>query len=343
VGSMKKVLSVLVAFVCAVVLSSCSLVPSGFLFDTSDQRADARMTEIAAALNSHDAVALKAMFSKRARAQATDLDAGLDYLLSFFPNGGVTWKRHGVNSEGIGGYGKKTTMLSGFYILSADGKDYWLYFADFTVNDAIDPENVGIYGLGVTPWTDDIYSGPADAFWYWASKIHYDESDPDGYPGVYVGYDNSELSLHRLPEIVEELNTQDHLGLEERFTAYAQAEHGAELKDGIDKLYALLPGDEVAWQKDQQAAPIAREKTDSGGTTLLLLSTYRVSSGGVDYRLFCADFRENAADHSNLGIYAIGVAPWTDSGDSAAEKALSAWADAFDVDASVPPGIFISQ
>jgi hypothetical protein len=68
-----------------------------------------------------------------------------------------------------------------------------------------------------------------------------------------------------------------------------------------------------------------------------------VSSGGVDYRLFCADFRENAADHSNLGIYAIGVAPWTDSGDSAAEKALSAWADAFDVDASVPPGIFISQ
>jgi hypothetical protein len=53
--------------------------------------------------------------------------------------------------------------------------------------------------------------------------------------------------------------------------------------------------------------------------------------------------RENSADPTNSGIYAIGLAPRTTSENSAAEKAFFAWADTFDVDASVPPGIFISQ
>jgi hypothetical protein len=59
--------------------------------------------------------------------------------------------------------------------------------------------------------------------------------------------------------------------------------------------------------------------------------------------VFFAYFIENTVEPTNQGFYAIGVAPWTESGDSPAEKALFAWADTFDVDASVPPGIFISQ
>jgi hypothetical protein len=341
---MRRFLPVVVALVSAVVLTSCSLVSfghSGGVFDDSGPRADVRMEQIAAALNSHDTAALKAMFSAPALAKATDLDERLNTLLALFPNGGVTWERDTVNSEGSPSYG--TELLKALYTVSADGIDYSLFFADFTVNGTVNPDNVGLYGLGVAPRTADTFSGPADSFFWWAGSMTIDESDPDGYPGVYAGYSNSEMSLHRLPQLLEELNSQDHLGLEERFTAYAQAEHGAELKDGIDKLYAPFPDGDVAWQKDQQTAPVVREKTGNGGKTLLLLSTYRVSSGGVDYRLFCADFRENAADSSNLGIYAIGVAPWTASGDSPAEKALFAWGDKFDVNASTPPGIFISK
>lgn len=88
---------------------------------------------------------------------------------------------------------------------------------------------------------------------------------------------------------------------------------------------------------------MVRESADNGRKITLLISTYRVSLGAVDYLLSFATFTENATDPSKEGLYAIGVAPRTESGDSAVEQALFAWADSFDVDASIPPGIFISH
>ena len=92
---MRKFLSVVVALFCAVVLSSCALLPFGHgggVFDDSLQTVAARMEQIGAALNAHDAAALKGMYSKRALEDAPDLDERLDDLVSLFPNGGVTWK-----------------------------------------------------------------------------------------------------------------------------------------------------------------------------------------------------------------------------------------------------------
>lgn len=73
---MRKFLLAVVALFCVVLLSSCTLlsVAGG---PSDQQRADAQMKKIAVALNSHDAAALKAMFSKRAVEKATDLDARL--------------------------------------------------------------------------------------------------------------------------------------------------------------------------------------------------------------------------------------------------------------------------
>jgi hypothetical protein len=302
------------------------------------------MKKIAAALDSHDAAALKAMFSKRAVEKATDLDARLESLLSTFPNGGVTWKEDGYSSEGTSHGDKRTQLLGAFYKLSADGKDYSLFFADFTVNEVTDPDNVGIYALGIVPWSDNIYVGAIDSFGYWTSKIKYDESDAEGYPGVYVGYDNSQLSLHKMADIVQKVSIQDDVGLRQKFTEYAQAAYAANIDAGIDKLYALFPKGQIVWQKKgQQPAPVVREEGDKGSETTLLLSTYRVSSGASDYLLAFAYFPQNASNPQNEGIYAIGVAPRTASGDSAAEKALSSWLDTFDVDASTPPGVFIPE
>jgi hypothetical protein len=344
-GAMRRSLSVAVAFLCAVVLSSCALLPFGHgggVFDDSLQQADARMEQIGAALNAHDAAALKAMYSTRALEQAPDLDARLDSLLSTFPNGGVTWKLESGGSGGTNEYGQKTVTLSASYKVFADGKEYSLFFVDFTRNDAIDPDNVGLYALGVIPWADDLYSVPTDAFIYWLSSIKYDESNEEGYPGVYAEYDNSHLSLLRLPGILEELNSGDSVGLADRFTEYARTQYLTEPDEGVTALFALFPKMDVV-AEDQQDPPVVREKTDPDQEQLLLVSTYQVSASGGDYWLVCADFRKNTVDPRNLGIYAIGAAHRTASGDSAAEQALFAWADTFDVDGSVPPGIFISK
>jgi len=342
---MRKLLSGVVALFIVVLLASCALLPFGQSFgfnDDNHEQADAQMEKIADAVNSHDAAALKAMFSPRALEKATDLDEGLDYLLSYFPNGGLAWERDTVNSEGRNSHGVETELLKAFYTVSADGNDYRFFFADFTVNDFVDPDNVGIYGIGVTPQTETRHSGTSESFFWWTGSIRYDESDNDGYPGVYVGYDNDQLSLHMMTQIVDWLNRQSTMTLRDKFSEYARADHAMSIDDELGALIALFPEDALVWE-DLDAAPVVRESSENGGETTLLLSIYQVSYAGAPYWLSFAYFPENAIDPTNIGVYAIGVAPRTEAGDSAAEQALFAWADSFDVAAITPPSIFIAQ
>lgn len=136
-GSMRGLLSTVLALCCAALLSSCTLLPFGVLSDDDQQQADAVMTNIAAAVSSQDAGALKALFSKRALEKATDLDARIDNFLTSFPSG-FTWKSDGAISEAPVEHGLKTKVLQASYTVSADGKDYRLFFADFTVNEIYD-------------------------------------------------------------------------------------------------------------------------------------------------------------------------------------------------------------
>jgi len=145
------------------------------------------MEQIAEALNGSDAAALKAMFSAEALERAADIDAGLEYLLSPFPNGVAGWEQFGCASEEQISSGKKTELLIPCYDLSADGSRYYLCFSDFTLNDAINPNNVGIYQIGATPWVEDPMSGDAEPFFRWARGLTADESTSDtSYPGVYI-------------------------------------------------------------------------------------------------------------------------------------------------------------
>lgn len=342
---MRKFLSVVVALFSVVVLSSCSLIPfaSGGFFDDSNVRADAQMEKITAALNDRDAAALKAMFSPVALAKATDIDTRLDYLLSFFPNGGVTWEREPGAAEGTLAHG--TELLKEYYKVSADGVDYSLFFALFTVNEA-DPDNVGLIALGVSAWSYDRGHGPSGPFFGWAIGMSIEGGDEMTYPGVYFPPTVSELAVQKLDFVLSYMNNgkddADWMGW--LFSDYALAEYPNAIDDEhLDPLYAVFPDGDAVLQEDPPVAPIIRENTENGEKQTLMLSTHRVSSGTGDYWVFFAYFIENTVQPDNLGYYAIGVAPLTESGDSPAEQALFAWADSFDVDASVPPGILISQ
>ena len=195
---MRAVRSGALALLLVVLLSSCSLIPVGGsetpapLYANSNDKARDRIEQIVDAVNDHDAAALKAMFSSRALEQADDIDEGLDYLLSLFPDGGVSSNWFvGPAAERQYKDGKLTEVLLVEYNVSAGGQDYSLFFADFTVNEIIDPENVGLYAIGVAPWADDHHSwiveAPSDEpFFVWMESIHADASDEKGYPGVYV-------------------------------------------------------------------------------------------------------------------------------------------------------------
>jgi hypothetical protein len=187
----RRALAALVALMCVGMLSSCSLLPPrppSSLYDDSKQQSDVEMHRIADAVKDHDAAALKKLFSARAREKATNLDSGLKYFLSVFPSGRMTWESEGTGSGGIDEFPKETVELFAYYKVSVEGKEYDLYFADFTANTAADPDNVGIFALGVTPYTAHIRnaSGALKPFYLWSGSFQNGKPSDPGTPGVYV-------------------------------------------------------------------------------------------------------------------------------------------------------------
>ena len=96
----------------------------------------------------------------------------------------LTWERDRVAST-VNTVGGTTELLDALYKVSVDGNDYWLVFKDFTEN-AHDPENVGLYGVGVAPWSESPQSGPSGLLLAWAGSIQIDGTGQNGYPGIYV-------------------------------------------------------------------------------------------------------------------------------------------------------------
>lgn len=178
------------AAACAALLASCSLLPSpsGVIFDDSQQKAAAQMQRIADAVKHRDSAALKNLFSKRAREEATDLDGGLKHFLSAFPSGPMTWKTLGADGATHTEFLNKTEVLFSHYKVSAGGKDYFLFFVDNTVNQVDDPTNVGLYALGFTPYTTETEtaSGAKKPFFAWEASFQVDPPTVSGNPGVYV-------------------------------------------------------------------------------------------------------------------------------------------------------------
>ena len=339
---LRRFATVVVTLASVVVLASCSLNPFGALPHGKDdtQLSLDRLANIVDALNAHDAAALKTMFTKHALAKySAEIDDGLKYLMSLFPYGDVVPvdPKYAPSVSGNVRDGKSTTLVSSGYSVSSGGKHYSLYFADFTEN-TIDPNNVGLYVLGAVLDTEAGDSGPELAFNSWGQRVDVEAGSP---PGIFVA-DNGQLSRDRMAHIVDALNSHNAAALKGMFTESARANYSAEIDKGLNYLLLLFPNGDIVWQPDQGGSAIYKRDID-GKRTVLLPTFYTVSSGGVNYRFFFADFTENTIDPSNVGIYAIGAVPaakmWLDE----PEKPIYPWSSSFDLNASTPPGIYIPQ
>ena len=193
-GLVRRIVGAGIALVCVALLSSCSLLrlPPSPLYDDSKQQTDVQVQRIAEAVKHHDADALKKLFCSRAQEKATDLDGGLRYFLAAFPSGPVTWKSQGTSSQSQNASIKQAVQLYGHYLVVAGAKKFELFFAYFSVND-FDPDNLGIYALGIAPYTADPYtaSGAKQPFDVWASQFGISDKDhmATGDPGVYIPQD----------------------------------------------------------------------------------------------------------------------------------------------------------
>ncbi len=323
-SNMRKLLAVAVAALCSVVLSSCvfSSGPLDGIYEYDEEQADARMAQIAAAVESRDADALEALFSTRAVVQAPAFEEGLEYFLSSFPNGGLTWQREHYNASWSSEYGT-IELLSPVYKVTAGGNDYRLAFADFTADDA-NPENVGLYGLGMIPWTDDMDSREVAGLYSYIGSVGLDEIGEYGYSGIYIPDDSlvykGEMGDARMGQIAAAVDGPDAAALSALFSARA-LEQATAFDVGVADFLSYFPDGELAWER----RVVNSDSEFAGEGAKLLTAQYKVSAGGEDYRLFFADFAVDATDPENVGLAALAVTPWTEPGDPSLDPAFDSW------------------
>lgn len=337
---MAKLILAALVLACAVALSSCSLIFTGR--DPDVGAAEDRMEQIAAAVEDGDAAALKAMFSARAVERATGLDEGIAYFLSLFAEGELSWNLIGVSAEGEVDHGVKTWMVRPTYEVSAAGKKFTLVFADLTVNDLIDPQNVGLYALGAAARSEPGEPEVDEGLRYW-NGFQYDHDGEYGYPGVYVPDDAilypSELADARMEQIASALNSRDAAALTGLFSPHA-LDVAAELDERIDALLSLFPSGGVTWTREVVNVSSALDDPDRERTKLLT-PYYRMSAAGQDYWVWFADYVINTTDPLSVGLAALAVTPWTEPGDPHLDQSFNTFADSWIGDDPGEFGIYL--
>jgi hypothetical protein len=153
-----------------------------------------------------------------------------------------------------------------------------------------------------------------------------------------------EQSRDRMLEIIDALNGRDAESLTEMFTDYARAEFSEEIDEGVEYIFSVLPDGTLEPETPNGLPPGESLYGEDGEIASLAWSIYRVSAAGDDYWLMFGEFTVNTLDPENVGIYALGVVPRTESEESLIENELFAWSGDFtQIPRETAPGIFIAK
>jgi hypothetical protein len=242
-------------------------------------------------------------------------------------------------NEGSWDYGLHKIWVESTYRVRSGESEYQLFFYGWQENE-IEPNDAGVSQMGVIPSTDvtESWDSNLDAALY-SRRFNLDWS---GLPEVLV-MDNGLSSADRAAQIVYALNAQDAGALRSMFSEDARADSSAEIDAGVAHLLSQFPNGDVVVREEDPGRTLLTERIDGDTRNILLSSFYLVSSGGVDYRLYFAEFTEKATDPGGVGIYAIGAVPTTDRVNFSPQADMYEWTETIDVDGEADPGIYIPE
>jgi hypothetical protein len=153
---MTKALALLL--VAALALASCTttkgypewakLNKSDSYIDPDDKAANARLEAVCAAIKGKDSKALKSLFSKKALAEAGDVDMDIEYLFGLVQGDTVSWEQESIITDESFEYGKYSRELKSWYVLTTTEDTYIFFMLDYDP-DEIEPDNDGMYALRV--------------------------------------------------------------------------------------------------------------------------------------------------------------------------------------------------
>jgi len=137
----------------------------------------------------------------------------------------------------------------------------------------------------------------------------------------------SDVQMQRIADAVKE---HDAAALKALFSPPAR-EKATDLDGGVKYFLSLFPSGQMTWKLEGLSSGGINE---GGKSTVEVFATYEVSANGKKYDLYFAHFPINQVeDPSNIGLFALGVAPHNAhpyTKPTASSKAFNAWASQFE-------------
>jgi hypothetical protein len=116
--------------------------------DKDDIIADALFEAVNKAVKGKDTKALKDLFSKKALAEAEDIDDGIEYLFGLIKGDVVSWEQESIATGDSFRLSKYRMRMASWYILTTTEDTYIFFMLDYDP-DEIEPDNDGMYALRV--------------------------------------------------------------------------------------------------------------------------------------------------------------------------------------------------
>jgi hypothetical protein len=108
--------------------------------------------------------------------------------------------------------------------------------------------------------------------------------------------------------IADDVKHHDAAALKELLSKTALAK-ATDLDGEVGKFLSFFPSGFTSWS-DPDGGPGERDVNNGSGLTVLLQANYKVHANGKTYALFFADFAVNQTHPDEVGLYALGVAPY---------------------------------
>ena len=110
-----------IALLAACLACSCSWGYGRLIIhDDGPTKADARLEQILEALENEDSDALREMFSKNARDEASDFDESMDCLFKYFTGNIESWERTGSGGSTSSHLGDRSVLQRSYYNVATD-------------------------------------------------------------------------------------------------------------------------------------------------------------------------------------------------------------------------------
>jgi hypothetical protein len=144
--------------------------------------------------------------------------------------------------------------------------------------------------------------------------------------------DETKTADVEMQHIADDVKHHNAAALKELFSKTALAK-ATDLDGEVRKFLSLFPSGFTSWS-DPDGGPGDTSVNEGDGPTILLDGTYKVHANGKTYDLYFADFVVNQIHPDNVGLYALGVAPYNaypGTKPTAASTAFFAWAGQYEI------------